>query len=62
MKENTIPPSEIAEVILHAVTSDNPEFRYVIGKDATALIEMRKCMSDREFENMMKKQFRINTS
>ena len=62
MKENTIPPSEIAEVILQAVTQDNPEFRYVIGKDATMLIEMRKCMSDREFENMMKKQFPINTS
>ena len=54
--ENTIPPSEIAEVILPAVTSDNPEFRYVGGKDATTLVEMRKSMSDVEFENM-KKQF-----
>ena len=26
-------PSEVGKVILQAVTSDNPDFRYVVGKD-----------------------------
>ena len=31
--QNLTHPSEIAKVILQAVTSDNPDFRYVVGKD-----------------------------
>jgi hypothetical protein len=42
MVQNTIPSSEVAKVILQAVTSDNPDFRYVIGKDAAMIIEARK--------------------
>jgi hypothetical protein len=57
MVQNTTPSSEVAKVILQAVTSDNPDFRYVIGKDAAMIIEARRNMSDREFENLMKKQF-----
>lgn len=59
MVQNTIPSSEIAKVILQAVTSDNPDFRYVIGKDAAMIIEARRNMSDREFEDLMKKQFNL---
>lgn len=59
MVQDTIPSSEVAKVILQAVTSDNPDFRYVIGKDAVMIIEARKIMSDREFENLMKKQFNL---
>jgi NAD(P)-dependent dehydrogenase (short-subunit alcohol dehydrogenase family) len=36
--QNTIHPSEVAKVILQAVTSDNPDFRYVVGKDAAMMI------------------------
>ena len=32
--QNAIHPSEVAKVILQAVTSDNPDYRYVVGKDA----------------------------
>jgi len=39
--------------------ADNPDFRYVIGKDAEMIIEARKNMSDKEFENLMKKQFNL---
>ena len=49
-------PSEVAKAILEAVTSDTPDFRYLVGKDATMLIEARKNMSDREFQNLIKKQ------
>ncbi|MDQ3971764.1 MAG: short-chain dehydrogenase/reductase, partial [Thermoproteota archaeon] len=59
MVQNTTPSSEVAKVILQAVTSDNPDFRYVIGKDAAMIIEARRNMSDREFENLMKKQFNL---
>jgi len=59
MVQNTIHPSEVAKVILQAVTSDSPNFRYVVGKDAANIIEARKNMSDREFQNLMKKQFNL---
>lgn len=59
IEQNTIHPSEVAKVILQAVLSDNPDFRYVIGKDAAMMLEARRNMPDREFENLMKKQFNL---
>ena len=56
MVHNTIHPSDVAKIILQAVTSENPELRYVVGKDAAMIIEARKNMSDREFVNWMKNQ------
>jgi hypothetical protein len=38
MEENAIPPSEVAEVILGAVTSDDPQLRYTVGSDASKLL------------------------
>ena len=49
-------PSEVAKVILKAVTSDNPDFRYVVGNDAVTTLEARRNMSDREFQNLIKNQ------
>ena len=40
--QNAMHPSEVAKAILEAITSDNPEFRYLVGKDATMNIEARK--------------------
>lgn len=59
MVHNVILPSEVAKVILQAATSDNPDFRYVVGKDAAMLLEARRNMSDREFQSLMKKQFNL---
>jgi hypothetical protein len=59
MVHNTIHPSEVAKVILQAVTSDNPDFRYIVGKDAAMMLEARKNMSDKEFVNWMKNQLGI---
>ncbi len=59
MVQNTISSSQVANVILEAVTSDNPEFRYVVGKDAAMIIEARGTMSDRQFQNLIKKQFNL---
>jgi hypothetical protein len=52
-------PSEVAKAILQAVTADNPDFRYVVGKDARTALEARRNMSDREFQNLMKKQINL---
>ncbi|MFL6433569.1 MAG: SDR family oxidoreductase [Nitrososphaeraceae archaeon] len=59
MEQNAIHPSEVAKMILQAVTTDNPDFRYVIGKDAATILETRKRMSDREFQDLFKKQFNL---
>ena len=59
MQQNTIHPSEVAKVVLQAVLSDNPDFRYVVGKDAAAILEARKSMQDREFQHFMKAQFNV---
>ena len=41
-EQNLTHPSEIAKVILQAVTSDNPDFRYVVGKDARYGVRIKK--------------------
>jgi short-subunit dehydrogenase len=57
--QNTIHPSEVAKVILQAVIADNPDFRYVVGKDAATILETRRNISDREFRELFKKQFSL---
>jgi NAD(P)-dependent dehydrogenase (short-subunit alcohol dehydrogenase family) len=47
-------PLDVAQVILKAVISNNPEIRYLVGNDAVSLIEKRKNMTDKEFENWIK--------
>ena len=59
MEQNTISPSVVAKTILDAVTSDNPQLRYVVGEDAAKTLEARKNMSDNEFRDLIKKQFGI---
>ena len=61
MEENIMHPSEVAKTIPDAVTSDDPQLRYVVGNDATKRIEARKNMCDSEFENLIKDQFKIRS-
>jgi NAD(P)-dependent dehydrogenase (short-subunit alcohol dehydrogenase family) len=42
-------PKEVADTILEAVTCDKPKFRYIVGQDASKLMEIRKNTSDEEF-------------
>jgi short-subunit dehydrogenase len=42
-------PKEVADTILEAVTSGNPKFRYIVGQDASKLMDIRKNTSDEEF-------------
>ena len=59
MEENAMHPSEVAKTVLDAVTSDDPQLRYVVGNDASKTLEARKNMSDVEFGNLIKDQFKI---
>jgi short-subunit dehydrogenase len=59
MVQNSLHPSEVANVILRAVTSDNPGYRYMVGKDAAMSLEERRNMSEGEFKNLIKKQLNL---
>jgi short-subunit dehydrogenase involved in D-alanine esterification of teichoic acids len=47
------PPKLVADAILDAITSKEPEIRYLVGDDAKSIMEVRKNSSDKEFENWM---------
>jgi NAD(P)-dependent dehydrogenase (short-subunit alcohol dehydrogenase family) len=53
MDNNSSPPRLVAEAILNAITSKDPEIRYVVGDDAKSIMKIRKNSSDKEFENWM---------
>jgi short-subunit dehydrogenase len=57
MIQYAFPAKIVAEVILEAITSDNPKIRYAIGDDAKSITEARKRLSDKEFENWVKEGF-----
>ena len=42
MLQYAFPTKIVADVILEAVTSDNPEIRYAVGDDAKSINEARK--------------------
>ena len=48
-------PKEVADTILEAGTSDKPKFRYIVGQDASKLMDIRKNTSDEEFGKIVMK-------
>jgi NAD(P)-dependent dehydrogenase (short-subunit alcohol dehydrogenase family) len=54
---NSSPPSLVADVVFQAVKSENPNLRYLAGKDVEQWVDQKKKMSDTEFFNMMKHSF-----
>jgi len=57
--ENVIHPSEVAKIIVKAVTIENPEFRYIVGNDAKLILDTKARLSEKEFEEFMKDQFKL---
>jgi NAD(P)-dependent dehydrogenase (short-subunit alcohol dehydrogenase family) len=51
--ENATQPEEVAKVIVQGISSEKPEFRYVVGSDAVNLLEARKNMPYSEFQKMI---------
>jgi NAD(P)-dependent dehydrogenase (short-subunit alcohol dehydrogenase family) len=54
MLDNGSTPQYVAQVILHAITSENPKLRYLAGKDVEQWVEAKRKMSDEEFASMMR--------
>ena len=52
--ERGSPPDVVAKVVLKAVISENPNLRYLAGKDVEKWMEAKRGMSDEEFHEMMK--------
>ncbi len=46
-------PKLIADLIQEAITTEQPETRYVAGYMAEEILSMRKSMTDHEFDNML---------
>ncbi|NAL77847.1 SDR family oxidoreductase [Nitrososphaera sp. AFS] len=54
MMKNASSPELVANIVLEAVTNDNPNLRYLAGKDAETWLDAKRNMSDKEFYKMMK--------
>src|SRR5919197_4321270 len=54
MMKNSSSPELVAKVVLNAVTSENPNLRYLAGKDLEAWLDSKRNMSDEAFHKMMK--------
>ena len=59
MTENVIHPSDVAKVVVDAVTIEDSEIRYVVGNDANLLMDAKKNMSEKEYEHFIKEQFNL---
>jgi NAD(P)-dependent dehydrogenase (short-subunit alcohol dehydrogenase family) len=53
----TIHPREVAEVILKAINSTNPNVRYSVGKDAESVLKARTELSDNELEKWVRESY-----
>ncbi|HKG90195.1 MAG TPA: hypothetical protein VKA95_17910, partial [Nitrososphaeraceae archaeon] len=54
MIKNGPSPEIVAKVVLNAVTNENPNLRYLAGKDIETGLDDKTNMSDEEFYKMMK--------
>jgi hypothetical protein len=54
---NSSHPADVAQAILNAVNSTNPELRYLVGKDAELLFKLRTELSDRELEQWVRESY-----
>jgi NAD(P)-dependent dehydrogenase (short-subunit alcohol dehydrogenase family) len=47
------PASDVADMVLEAVRSNNPKARYLVGEDALKMMEKRKNTTDEEFARLV---------
>jgi NAD(P)-dependent dehydrogenase (short-subunit alcohol dehydrogenase family) len=60
MLKNASSPELVANVVLEAVTNENPNLRYFAGKDVETLSAAKRNMSDEEFHKMMKQNMKLD--
>jgi NAD(P)-dependent dehydrogenase (short-subunit alcohol dehydrogenase family) len=61
MLKHRLYPEEVAKTVIQAIENPKPKLRYIVGKDAEKLIELRRKTSDEEFfrivgQNILKKE------
>ena len=61
MLKHRLYPEEVAKTVIQAIENPKPKLRYIVGKDAEELIELRWKTSDEEFfhmvgQNILKKE------
>jgi NAD(P)-dependent dehydrogenase (short-subunit alcohol dehydrogenase family) len=61
MLKHRLYPEEVAKAVIQAIENPKPKLRYIVGKDAEELIELRRKISDEEFfhmvgQNILKKE------
>jgi len=54
MIKNASSPELVAKVVFNAVINENPNLRYLAGKDVETWMDAKRNMSDEEFYKMMK--------
>jgi hypothetical protein len=57
MLQNSSPPQLVAEIVLRAVTTKDPNLRYLAGKDVQQWVDQKQKMSDTAFFSMMRQSF-----
>ena len=50
-----VPPSEVAEVVAHALTADRPRTRYLVGPRVRMLATLRAVLPDRRFDALLER-------
>jgi NAD(P)-dependent dehydrogenase (short-subunit alcohol dehydrogenase family) len=51
--EKGLPAGDVADMVLEAVTSDNPRTRYLVGNDALKMMEKRKNTTEEESDRLV---------
>lgn len=57
MIANSSHPKDVAQVILNAVNSSNPNIRYPVGKDAESVLKARMELPDKELEQWVRESY-----
>jgi len=53
LEQSGITPDLVAKVVLNAVTSENPNLRYLVGRDVEEWVKSNDSMTDAEYHKMM---------
>jgi short-subunit dehydrogenase len=56
--KDAIPAQAVADVVEHALTSDKPKTRYVVGRTGKAMVALERWLPDRVFDRLVARAMR----
>jgi NAD(P)-dependent dehydrogenase (short-subunit alcohol dehydrogenase family) len=56
--QEAIPAQEVADVVEHALTSDKPKTRYVVGRTGKVMVTLERWLPDRVFDRLVARAMR----